>query len=195
MLHVVGFQQEDLTLFSSFVLGEEATCLWNGICGYNPLFEGDDTRCLNCYVNEPAHKLNNATAVQVLFEVCPHFREELGEDPSVCCSVSQVMSMKANYEQAKTILGTCPTCYDNWKKNFCASTCHPQMSDFIKVTQTRNITKQACGGALDSEYSLCIIIKVEVVMEKIAHVSYPFFETYLFERSKHETSRRLLSAV
>ena len=83
--------------------------------------------------------------------MCPHFREELGENPDVCCSASQVMLMKSQYEQAKTLLGNCPTCYDNWKKNFCASTCSPRMSDFVKVTKTTTQEKQMCGGMLDGK--------------------------------------------
>ena len=63
--------------------------------------------------------------------------------------IFSVTMMKSQYEQARAILGTCPTCYDNWRKNFCASTCHPRMSDFVKVTKTYDGPKERCGGQLD----------------------------------------------
>ena len=128
---------------------QEGTCLWRGVCGYNPKYEGDDTRCLNCYVEEKPRRLQNDTALKLLFDVCPHFREDLGEDPYVCCTPFQIESLKYGYNQAEGILGSCPTCFANFKKNFCGSTCHPQMASFSKATKIHRGKKEACGGRPD----------------------------------------------
>ena len=42
--------------------------------------------------------------------------------------------MKKNFELPKGLIGqTCPTCYYNFRKNFCDVTCHPRQSNFVRV--------------------------------------------------------------
>ena len=63
---------------------------------------------------------------------------EDGSMPSLCCSLSQLEDIKANFELPKGLLGNCPTCYHNFRKNFCDISCHPHQSRFVRVDE--NVT-------------------------------------------------------
>ena len=111
----------------------------------------------------------------LLYRTCPHLRDQLGEwsndtiitggkihydvNPKLCCTRRQVEIMANSFITAEGLLGRCPVCYANWRKNFCASTCMAGNVEFLKVsmkeeegvgkneTEMVYIAKQApCGG-------------------------------------------------
>ena len=47
--------------------------------------------------------------------------------------MSQLEDIKTNFAIPEALIGKCPTCYHNFKKNFCDVTCHPRQSDFVRV--------------------------------------------------------------
>ena len=52
----------------------------------------------------------------------------------LCCSTRQLRDLKANFQMVSTFLaGTCPTCYWNFRKNFCDLTCSPDQASFIEA--------------------------------------------------------------
>ena len=55
------------------------------------------------------------------------------EQFGLCCSMSQLEDIKTNFAIPEALIGKCPTCYHNFKKNFCDVTCHPRQSDFVRV--------------------------------------------------------------
>ena len=63
------------------------------------------------------------------------YREEFQDDPepALCCNEQQVDDIISNFEMAKPILGRCPTCFYNFRMNFCEMTCRPTQSEFLKV--------------------------------------------------------------
>ena len=59
-----------------------------------------------------------------------------GSVPDLCCSLEQLKDIKTNFELPKGLLGnTCPTCYHNFKKNFCDISCHPKQSNFVRIDE------------------------------------------------------------
>ena len=53
--------------------------------------------------------------------------------PDLCCSEQQLKSVQTNFALPQAIIErSCPTCYYNFRKNFCDMTCHPQQSRFIE---------------------------------------------------------------
>lgn len=126
-------------------------CVWYGVCGKNPDHKGDDLNsyCLNCLAEgQEPKEMENEEARKLLMEVCPHFEKELGSsNPKVCCDYDMVKEMAKGYESAKALFGTCPTCYYNFVKNFCATTCSPHQEDFVEVNKIYEGNKTSCGGS------------------------------------------------
>ena len=138
-----------LLKFSHGVTDEEGTCIWSGNCGRNP-----QGKCLTCYTEgKPPAKLKNDKARNDLFKACPHFRDEYGNDPKVCCTHQQIEDLIVGFDIARPLLGKCPTCFLNFRKNFCASTCNPRQKQFLNVTKTIRGKKEPCGTGPNSEGS------------------------------------------
>ena len=95
--------------YFSVVETTEGTCIWYGVCGYNPNYPSpafpvkDDNHCLNCAYSGKPKPLNNQTATRILYDVCPHFRDEFGENPEVCCTPTQIEVLQLGYLQAEAI--------------------------------------------------------------------------------------------
>lgn len=54
----------------------------------------------------------------------------------VCCTELQLKGMTDRISNAATILGSCPSCFDNFAKLWCQFTCSPDQSKFMKVMET-----------------------------------------------------------
>ena len=148
-----------LLVLLSYSHGDDGSCIWYGNCGRNPA----NGKCLNCYRNDTKPSTLSAEAKEMLFEACPHFREDPNVcdqkdpnncNPKVCCTKRQIESMggKEGFALAKQFLNNCPTCYLNWRKNFCASTCSPVQNKFLRISKAngeltiRNGKMEPCGS-------------------------------------------------
>ena len=67
------------------------------------------------------------------------FRTDFGPEPGVCCSESQIDDLLYNFDQGKIFLGRCPTCYYNFRMNFCDMTCRPDQSKFLRAKTIEGI--------------------------------------------------------
>ena len=114
----------------------EGHCIWYDVCGKDPSPPDNyNPHCLNCAYDGPA-KLLPSEYEDVLDEACPHLREDLGGDLRLCCSPAQLKDLKSNYAMAKPFLERCPTCFYNFRKNFCDMTCRPDQCLFLKPEVT-----------------------------------------------------------
>ena len=104
--------------------------MWYDRCGPDPDYSpADSQHYLMCQYDGDA-RLASEDMRDIVRDICPH----LLSLPSLCCSLSQLQDMKKNFElPAGLIAQTCPTCYYNFRKNFCDLTCHPQQSEFLRV--------------------------------------------------------------
>ena len=129
-------------------ISNEGTCVWRGNCGKNP--DSPIGQCLGCYVGKegnPPQALPDESK-KILFEACPHFNSsEYSKNPKFCCTPRQIKDMAKGFGVARQLLDKCPTCYLNFRKNFCASTCSPVQSKFLQVSEKNVIKgkKEPCG--------------------------------------------------
>jgi hypothetical protein len=47
----------------------------------------------------------------------------------------QIDDMAKNFKLPEAILGRCPTCLANFRRNFCDLTCRPDQSRFVNATK------------------------------------------------------------
>ena len=104
---------------------DEGHCIWYDACGWDPDYVGNDpslVHYLNCHYTGPA-KPATGEMLEILAEACPHLYEG-GAPQNLCCSKRQLMDLKTNFVTPQQIIEpVCPTCYYNFKKNFCDLTC------------------------------------------------------------------------
>jgi len=124
--------------FSSYdMYGKDGQCVWYDKCGKDPDYPVSDTiHNLNCAYEGPG-KAANQEQFEIIKEICPHLVPEDGSVPDLCCSLQQLKDIKENFQITKNLLDRgCPTCYYNFRKNFCDMTCHPRQSRFVRVDNT-----------------------------------------------------------
>ncbi|CAI2347918.1 unnamed protein product [Caenorhabditis sp. 36 PRJEB53466] len=71
-------------------------------------------------------------ALDRLEKYCSHLLHD-DEKASVCCTPLQLKGMTERISNAVAILGSCPSCFDNFAKLWCQYTCSPRQADFMKV--------------------------------------------------------------
>ena len=114
---------------------QEGHCIFYDSCGWDPDYEdgiGDnEIHFLNCAYDGPA-KRASPEQLEILRDACPHLYT--GGEQDLCCSLKQLMDLKINFVTPQTLIEpTCPTCYYNFKKNFCDMTCSPDQSMFVRA--------------------------------------------------------------
>ena len=116
----------------------EGHCIWYDACGWDPDYAGNDPskiHFLNCHYTGPAKPATEEMR-EILAETCPHLYEG-GQPQDLCCSKRQLNDLKTNFVTPQLIIEPeCPTCYYNFKKNFCDLTCRPDQSKFVRVDHT-----------------------------------------------------------
>ncbi|ODQ79641.1 hypothetical protein BABINDRAFT_162017, partial [Babjeviella inositovora NRRL Y-12698] len=101
---------------------EPGYCAMYGLCGLETPF-GADLPCLDNRRAVPASST-------LLREVCPNLPSENG----VCCSESQLTTLKSNLDKVKALISACPACHTNFVDFFCHFTCSANQSMFVNVT-------------------------------------------------------------
>lgn len=156
-----------LNLFVSLAFGLQHKCIWYGSCGPDPT---NPTKCLNCYnETEPVMLESSQVYEEKLYQACPHFRyksdlvfisgfrywqffifihrEDFPDgNPAICCDEGQIDDLLTNFKAAEALLNRCPTCYYNFRINFCDMTCRPDQSKFLKPTQIVEGPFQPCSN-------------------------------------------------
>ena len=111
-----------LTLTSQEVRGEQQ-CTWYGKCGPDPAF-GDTKHDLNCVYDGPPKPLTSRDDLRLLSEVCPHLTRSSSE-VNFCCNGEQIRELASSLATPAAMLGRCPACLENFRRNFCDLTCSP----------------------------------------------------------------------
>jgi len=118
-------------------------CVLYDVCGQDPSAKDQPHRLLNCLYDGPAKKASEEDK-QLLSDVCPHLMQD---DLRLCCSTRQLKDLKQNFILPENLLGRCPACLANFRKNFCDLTCRPDQSLFV------NVTKRVKAPGFDGECS------------------------------------------
>merc|ERR1711942_53675 len=186
-LAVVFFSLSLSPVLSSEGHGE---CVWYDVCGWDQDYGpdgGNRMHFLNCHYSGPAIPASQQQ-VDLVKEVCPHLYTE-GEKLNLCCSLRQLRDLKENFATPQQLIEeTCPTCWYNFRKNFCDMTCSSHHSKFIRadnlvdgpgfdlgdgdytgenVTMVKNITYFAHTDFVTDVYESCKNVQFPVVSDTI----------------------------
>ena len=109
-------------------------------CGHVDGMSGETS--IPCARPKRPQRLNDTESLDLLRELCPEFLDH-DKNPLLCCGHEALVQMSESYELPKTLgLGRCPSCWHNWRKTFCHSTCSPRQSKFMTVTKTSAYEEQ-----------------------------------------------------
>lgn len=112
------------------VLDNRVSCGEGGISG---------DLSIPCARNTRPQPIQTQKEMDLLREVCPEFLDDLsdGEKPTLCCDLRGLRELKNNYELPKQLgLSRCPSCFYNFRRIFCSSTCSPKQSQFVRVDKS-----------------------------------------------------------
>ena len=119
--------------------------------GNNPF----DVKWSNClYEGEPL-PLDDQEAVKNFKKLCsPLFKGD--DNMALCCNPEQLTILKKDLMSAEALLGSCPSCYFNFRMMWCHMACSPDQSDFVIATKVelreRNNFTLALSQYDESEY-------------------------------------------
>ena len=103
-------------------------CLWYGQCKETTL------GWQNCLNNTPARSVDPGSEVyQLLEELCPWYAK--GNETKACCDKNMLETLKKSILPAQNFLQRCPSCFTNFMRLFCATTCDPNAASFMDVSQ------------------------------------------------------------
>lgn len=100
----------------------------------------------NCEYDGEPQEINDPEMVDEFKKLCPSMYN--GDDRQrVCCSANQIRILKKSIQEAEKIIGTCPSCYFNFRNFWCQITCNPEQDKFVIPVETyrrefRNFTEQ-----------------------------------------------------
>ena len=124
----------------------EGRCLWYGQC-----MNTTAGKTLNCYNNTKSVFVEDDSEMyRALQSVCPWYAKS--NSTYVCCDMDQINTLRTNsLKLAEQQLGRCPSCYRNFMNIFCATTCDPSNSLFMRVNESNivhvpNSSRRAIGG-------------------------------------------------
>ncbi|KIO31040.1 glycoside hydrolase family 61 protein [Tulasnella calospora MUT 4182] len=121
-------------------------CAIRGSCGSKGRFGPQ----LPCPYDGPPQEVEDDSFKSLLTSVCG---PELANSP-VCCTAEQVQTLQSNFQQAETIISSCPACRNNFREFYCKFTCSPSQGEFISVTSTQKTsTGQTAVKSLDFRVS------------------------------------------
>ena len=107
----------------------EGLCLWYGQCKKTLL------GWQNCYNNTPARSAEPGSEVyELLEELCPWYAK--GSETKVCCDKNMLKTLKSSILPAQNFLQRCPSCFTNFMRLFCATTCDPNAATFMDLEES-----------------------------------------------------------
>lgn len=124
-----------LLLVPLLLLGRvHSDCIWYDTCGCDPDSPDQSEDCLrklNCEYRGPP-KPPTEEHIKLIEQVCPHMVEEIQD--GICCSTRQINDLITNFATPQQLIEkACPTCYYNFRKNFCDMTCSPRQADYVEA--------------------------------------------------------------
>ncbi|KAH3684092.1 hypothetical protein WICPIJ_004932, partial [Wickerhamomyces pijperi] len=104
------------------------TCALYGNCGKKSLFGAD----LPCAVDHKPAVRPSLKDLSDLSEICG---VEWSNTTAVCCTSTQIQSLRENLKKADSLISSCPACLKNFRNLFCQFSCSPNQASFITVTK------------------------------------------------------------
>lgn len=98
----------------------------------NPLTE----KWYNCKYDGEAMPLESKEGLDDFKKLCPSMYTN--DQQPLCCNAEQLKILKNDLLTAQTLIGSCSSCYFNFRYLWCNYACHPNQSDFVIP---RNVTE------------------------------------------------------
>ena len=70
---------------------------------------------------------------QLVEELCPWYAK--GKDTKICCDKNMLETLKESILPAQNFLQRCPSCFTDFMRLFCATTCDPNAATFMDVNE------------------------------------------------------------
>ncbi|KAJ8020679.1 NPC intracellular cholesterol transporter 1 [Holothuria leucospilota] len=115
---------------------QDGYCMTYGHCGTDETSQ----KPIPCFYNGPSKPLTDSRGLKILEELCPWMLAEEGQTTYTCCDPDGLNTMLTNVQPTQQTLDKCPSCYRNFLNLLCSTTCSPNQSVFMNVTQTEPYT-------------------------------------------------------
>lgn len=140
---------------------KDGFCMTYGRCGTDT----QSGKPIPCYYNGPAFPLTDKGGLKILAELCPWMVAEKGETTYTCCDQAGLNTLLNNVQPAQQTLDRCPSCYRNFLNLLCSTTCSPNQSVFMNVTETAPYTPAADAAVGEPFQGNLSVIAVDVYVE------------------------------
>lgn len=112
----------------------------------NPL----ESKWYNCYANRQSQTINskldftdaislkNKHEIDLYKKVCPMLYKS--DNDKLCCSYNQLLILQNDLQKAETIIGSCPSCFLNFRTMWCYLTCADNQADHVVANSIKNAT-------------------------------------------------------
>jgi hypothetical protein len=93
-----------------------------------------EAKWYNCKYDGEPMPLGDEKAIQDFKELCSPLYA--GDDTPVCCAPNQLAALKKDLQAAEAVgIGSCSSCYFNFRMLWCYMACHQNQSEFIVPTK------------------------------------------------------------
>lgn len=100
-----------------------------------------ESKWYNCIGNlmDPV-ELNEQHETDLFKELCPMLAEQNDESKNeVCCSYNQLLILKNDLQTAASVIGSCASCYHNFRTLWCNLACNPLQHEFLVPVVTKKM--------------------------------------------------------
>ncbi|RMZ99210.1 niemann-pick c1, partial [Brachionus plicatilis] len=113
----------------------QSKCVMYDACAnLSPLYKGQSpfkAKWQNCEYSGEPQPVHNQHVMRMFKKLCPSLYN--GDDnQALCCSANQIRILTKSISEAEAIIGSCPSCYFNFRNFWCQITCHPDQHRFVQ---------------------------------------------------------------
>jgi hypothetical protein len=77
--------------------------------------------------------LKSDHAINLYKKICPMLYKS--DKDNVCCAANQLMILESDLERAETIIGSCSSCFLNFRTLWCYMACAPNQHEFLRPVE------------------------------------------------------------
>jgi Niemann-Pick C1 protein len=157
---------------SADIIHKKGLCIWKGQCALGECPGASDGGFYNVFNNSEAYEVTKNQDPDwygLITELCPLYADNATETAEVCCTDTQLKTLKSNIGKAQSLINRCPACLSNFIQHYCVITCDPDSSLFMdatpkldsdtNVTYVHDITVYLTDHYANDLYNSCANVK------------------------------------
>lgn len=103
----------------------------SGVCWKG---EGDIHGYTPCAIETDHHKFDgDEKTYEILREECAELFADGGNQPEVCCSAEQLMTIQYSIQMMNQMFQNCPSCAADFREIYCHFSCAPNQNEFVEI--------------------------------------------------------------